>query len=154
MPFPEQEIRDAYDRLVDTRNRVERGELPWDALAAFFTVDAVFVDPAWGRVEGVDAIREFLGESMSGLEDWSFPRVFTAVDGDTLVSGWMNRLPGQREDGSHYEALGISVMTYAGEGRFSREEDILNMVHVTELMRESGWRPGPNVNAPPNPVPR
>ncbi|MGH0035933.1 MAG: nuclear transport factor 2 family protein [Myxococcota bacterium] len=154
MPFPEQEIRDAYDRLVETRSRVERGELAWDALAAFFTVDATFIDPAWGRVEGIDEIKKFLVESMQGLEGWTFPRVFTAVHHDTLVSGWQNRLPGRREDGSYYEALGVSVMTYAGEGRFSREEDILNMVHVYELMKESGWKPGPGIKAPPSPVPR
>jgi len=154
MPYPEQEIRDAYDRLVETRERVESGELPWDALAAFFTVDATFIDPAWGRIQGIDAIKKFLVESMAGLEDWSFPRVFTAVDGDVLVSGWQNRLPGRRADGSYYEALGISVMTYAGNGRFSKEEDVLNMVHVMELIRESGWKPGRGSRPPPNPVPR
>jgi ketosteroid isomerase-like protein len=154
MPHPEQEIRDAYERLVETRDRVERGELPWDALAAFFTEDATFIDPAWGRVQGIDSIRKFLVESMAGLEGWSFPRVFTAVDGNRLVSGWQNRLPGQRPDGTYYEALGVSILTYAGNGRFSREEDILNLVHVTELITESGWRPGPGFNMPPNPVAR
>jgi ketosteroid isomerase-like protein len=154
MPHPESEIRAAYDRMVETRDQVERGDLPWDALAAFFTDDATFIDPAWGRVSGLDAIKKFLVESMQGLEGWTFPRIFTAVEGDRLISGWMNRLPGQRADGSHYEALGVSVMTYAGDGKFSREEDVLNMVHVIELMKQSGWRPGPGLNAPPNPVPR
>ncbi len=145
----EQEIRDAYDRLVATRARAEAGEVGWDALAEFFTDDAVFVDPAWGRVEGVDAITRFLEESMAGLEGWTFPREWTVVDGDMLVSLWQNRLPGRRVDGSYYEAPGISVMTYAGGGRFSREEDLLNMAHVTELIRESGWKPGPGFTPPP-----
>ena len=149
MPHPADEIRAAYDRYVETRDRVEAGELGWDALAAFFTDDAVFIDPAWGRVEGTDAIRGFLVESMVGLEDWTFPRSFTAVDGDTLVTGWQNRLPGRRADGSFYEAPGISLMTYAGAGKFSREEDILNMIHVQELIRESGWKPGSGFNLPP-----
>ena len=153
MPHPEAEVRAAYDRMIETRDRIERGELPWDALAEFFTEAATFIDPAWGRVEGIENIKRFLAESMAGLEDWSFPRQFTAVDGDRLISGWQNRLPGQRPDGSPYQALGISVLVYAGDGKFSSEEDILNMAHVTELIRESGWAPKPGFNIPPpNPV--
>jgi ketosteroid isomerase-like protein len=148
--FPEAEIRAAYDRLVATRDRVEAGELPWDALADFFTEDATFIDPAWGRVEGIAAIREFLADSMAGLEGWSFPQEWTAVlDGGRLVSAWQNRLPGQRTDGSPYQALGVSILQYAGDGRFSREEDILNLAHVVELIQESGWTPGPGFQVPP-----
>ncbi len=147
--YPPEEIRASYDRYVATRDRVEAGELPWDALAEFFTDDAVFLDPAWGRVEGIAKIRDFLVESMEGLEDWHFPREWTAVDGNRLISCWQNRLPGERPDGTPYQAPGISIMTYAGDGKFSREEDILNMVHVTELIRESGWKPGPAFNLPP-----
>ena len=153
MSHPEAEIRAAYDRMVEARDRIERGELPWDALVEFFTEDATFVDPAWGRVEGIENIKRFLVESMAGLEDWSFPRQFTAVDGDRLISGWQNRLPGQRPDGTPYQALGISVLVYAGDGKFSSEEDILNMAHVTELIAESGWKPKPGFHMPPaNPV--
>ena len=147
--FPEQEIREAYDRYVETRNRVETSELPWSTLADFFTDDATFVDPAWGRVDGIDAIRAFLDESMAGLEDWTFPREFTAIDGNRLISGWQNRLPGTRPDGTPYQTLGVSIMTYAGNGRFCREEDIVNMTHVMELIQESGWKPGAGFQPPP-----
>lgn len=143
------EIRAAYERYVETRNRVEAGEVPWDALAAFFTDDAVFIDPAWGRVEGIDAIREFLVESMQGLEDWEFPHQWTAIEDGRLIARWLNRLPGRRLDGSFYEAPGYSIMIYAGDGRFSYEEDLLNMVHVNELIRESGWKPSGPFNMPP-----
>ncbi len=149
MAHSEQEIRATYERYVATRDRVEAGELGWNALAAFFTDDATFIDPAWGRVEGIAAIREFLVESMVGLEDWEFPHEWAMVQGDQLISRWQNRLPGRRGDGSFYEAPGYSLMTYAGDGRFSREEDMLNMIHVGELIRESGWKPGSGFNAPP-----
>jgi ketosteroid isomerase-like protein len=145
----EREILDLHERYLETRRRAERGEVGWDALAAFFTEDAVFIDPAWGRVEGRDAIVRFLSESMAGLEGWTFPQEWQMVEGDRLVTRWMNRLPGARPDGRFYEAPGISVITYAGGGRFSREEDLLNMAHVIEVIRESGWKPGAGFNAPP-----
>lgn len=147
--FPADEIRAAYTRYIETRNRVEAGELGWDALSAFFTDDATFIDPAWGRIEGIEAIQRFLVESMAGLEDWSFPHEWTVVEGERLVAGWWNRLPGSRPDGSPYQAPGVSIMLYAGNGRFSYEEDLLNMAHVGELIRESGWKPLPGFNVPP-----
>jgi ketosteroid isomerase-like protein len=144
-----QEILETHEKYLAARRRAERGEVGWDALGDYFTEDAVFVDPAWGRVEGRDAILRFLRESMAGLEGWTFPQEWQMVEGDRLVTRWMNRLPGRRADGSFYEAPGISVLTYAEGGRFSREEDLLNMVHVVEVIRESGWRPGPGFNPPP-----
>ena len=147
--FSREEILATYDRYVATRDRVEAGELPWQALADFFTDDASFVDPAWGRVQGRAAIEKFLEESMAGLEGWSFPREWTAVEGNRLVSAWQNRLPGERPDGTPYQALGISILEYAGDGRFRSEVDVLNMVHVTELIRDSGWKPGPGFHLPP-----
>ncbi len=149
MAYPEAEMRAAYARLVETRDRIERGELGWDALGEFFTEDAVFIDPAWGRIEGRPAILRFLVDSMLGLDDWTFPHQWTVVDGVRVVSCWMNRLPGSRPDGSFYEARGVSILDYAGNGRFSREEDLLNMVHVFELMKESAWKPTGPLKLPP-----
>ena len=147
--FPPSEIEATYTRYVETRNRVEAGELGWDALADFFTDDATFIDPAWGRVEGIEAIRKFLVESMAGLEDWTFPHEWTLIDGNRVISRWMNRLPGTRPDGTPYEAPGISILEYAGDGRFCFEEDLLNMTHVGEVIRDSGWRPPAHFNLPP-----
>jgi ketosteroid isomerase-like protein len=154
MAHDERAIRDAYDRYVAQRDHAEAGRVGWHTLADFFTEDAFFVDPAWGRVEGRENIRRFMVESMAGLEGWTFPREWTGVEGDRLVSIWQNRLPGQRADGSFYQAPGVSIMIYAGDGKFASEEDLLNMVHVIELIRESGWRPGPGFTPPPASPPR
>jgi hypothetical protein len=42
----------------------------------------------------------------------------------------------------------VSVLEYAGDGKFSFEEDIINMVHLYEVLNESGWVPGPNLKVP------
>ena len=45
-------------------------------------------------------------------------------------------------------------MTYAGNGRFSYEEDIMNMVHLFEVITESGYQFAENMNQPPRNPPR
>ena len=149
MPHPREEVDAAVARYLEVRERMDRGEGAWTDLADLFTDDATYIDPAWGRVDGRAAILEFLEESMAGLEDWTFPVEWVAVDGDHVVVKWRQVLPGRRDDGTSYENSGVSLLTYAGDGRFARSEDHLNMLHVHEVIAESGWRPGPGFRMPP-----
>ena len=140
-----------YRQMVAARDRIEVGELPWSALAAYFTEDAVYIDSAWGRFEGLPAIEQFMMDSMMGLDDWRFPEEWTTADGDRVVSMWWNQLPGMRADGSPYRVAGISVLRYAGDGKFDYEYDVFNMTQVLEVIAESGWKPTGPMNAPPDP---
>jgi limonene-1,2-epoxide hydrolase len=149
MSHPYEEVRATVDAYVAVRERIEQGDARWVDLADFFTDDIVYIDPAWGRVEGIDEIRTFMVESMTGLEDWQFPVEYTAIDGDTVVVKWTQQSPGQRADGSRYEQSGYSTLVYAGDGKFSYEEDLLNMTHVLEDLAASGWRPRAGFTPPP-----
>ena len=149
MPHPPAEVRYTVDAYVELRSRIEAGEATWLDLAEFFTDDAVYIDPAWGRVEGIEGIRHFLVESMLGLEDWRFPIRFTAIDGDDVVTVWDQILPGERDGGGVYQQTGVSLLQYAGDGRFCFEEDLLNMAHVLEDLSASGWRPRKAFVSPP-----
>ena len=149
MPHPEPEVRATVDQYVALRASIEAGDATWTDLAELFTDDAVYIDPAWGRIQGVDEIRGFLDESMRGLEDWRFPIRTVAIEGDDVITVWTQVLPGQREDGRPYHQTGVSLLHYAGDGRFDFEEDLLNMAHVLEDLQASGWRPGPGFAAPP-----
>jgi ketosteroid isomerase-like protein len=137
------EVQAALAAYVDLRERIERGEATWTDLAGIFTDDAVYIDPAYGRVEGLEAIRRFLDESMRGLEDWRFPIEFTAVDSDNVIIKWTQLLPNGRRQS------GYTRLIYAGEGKFRYEEDQLNMVHVLDDMKSMGWRPAANFVPPP-----
>jgi len=149
MSHPYEEVRATVDAYVAVRDRIEAGEATWVDLAEFFTDDIVYIDPAWGRVEGLAEIKEFMVESMLGLEDWNFPVEYTAIDGDTVVVKWTQQLPGARPDGTRYEQSGYSTLVYAGDGKFSYEEDLLNMTHVLEDLTASQWRPQAGFNSPP-----
>ena len=149
MSHPYEEVRATVDAYVAVRDRIEAGEATWVDLAEFFTDDIVYIDPAWGRVEGLAEIKEFMVESMLGLEDWNFPVEYTAIDGDTVVVKWTQQLPGARPDGTRYEQSGYSTLVYAGDGKFSYEEDLLNMTHVLEDLTASQWRPQAGFKSPP-----
>ena len=69
---------------------------------------------------------------MVGLDDWRFPVEFTAIEGDNVLVKWTQVTPGKKADGSPYTQSGYSHLVYAGDGRFSYEEDCYNMVHVLE----------------------
>ncbi|MEZ5140690.1 MAG: nuclear transport factor 2 family protein [Acidimicrobiales bacterium] len=149
MPHPPEEVAAAVARYRELREAIGRGEADWPALADLFTDDAVYIDPAWGRIQGRDEIRAFMAESMTGLEDWEFPIEFIAVEGDLVVVKWTQVLPGQAPDGGRWTQSGVSTLLYAGDGRFSYEEDLLNMAHVLEDIVASGWTPGPGFTPPP-----
>lgn len=144
------EVTAALAAYVDLRERIGRGEARWIDLADLFTDDAVYIDPAWGRIQGIDELRRFFDESMRGLEDWDFPIEYTAVSGDTVVIKWWQQLPGRRDDGARYRQSGISTLVYDRDGKFGYEEDILNMTHVLEDLAASRWRPGDGFVPPPS----
>lgn len=155
MSYPASEVQAAVDSWLATRRRIDAGDGTWADLAAHFTDDAVFVDPAWGRVEGLDAMRRTVfGDAMDGLEDWRFPIDFVMVQDDTVVVKWRQVIPGA--DGTEHVQSGVSTMVYGGDGKFRYEEDLLNMVHVLEGIRASGWRPpaGGTAHIPPAEVDR
>jgi limonene-1,2-epoxide hydrolase len=137
------EIENVVAEYVALRAAIDAGEAWHTDLARFFTDDMVYIDPAWGRVEGIDAVRHFIAESMHGLEDWKFPIDFTAISGDRVVVKWTQITPGGGRQS------GYSTLIYAGNGKFRYEEDLLNMAHVNEDLRASGWRPDPSFVFPP-----
>ena len=150
MPHSRDEVQAAIDRYLAVRDGINAGNGTWRDLAQFFTEDAVFIDPAWGRVEGLDEMKATVfGEAMVGLEEWKFPTDFYMIDGDTVVVKWRQVLPGMRADGSAFAQSGYSTLVYAGDGKFCYEEDLLNMTHLFEDIKESGFRFSPDMGSPP-----
>ena len=141
--FPREEIEATLAEYIALRAEIDAKRGKWSDLARFFTDDAVFIDPAHGRVEGLAAITEFLDASMVGLDDWLFPIEFTAVSGNDVAVKWLQVLPNGKQQS------GWSRMVYAGDGKFRYEEDQLNMVHVLEDMKTMHWRPTDGFLPPP-----
>ncbi|MBV9041944.1 MAG: nuclear transport factor 2 family protein [Acidimicrobiia bacterium] len=147
MSHPREEIEETIARYIAVREEIDAGNGTWTDLLQFFTDDIVYIDPAWGRVEGIDNVRTFMVDSMAGLDDWTFPIEFTAIEGDDVVVKWTEVIP--KPDGTSATQSAFSRLIYAGDGKFSYEEDLLNMVHVLDDIANSGWKPTGPMNMPP-----
>ena len=64
--FSAEEIAEAY-AVMHGRVQGYASTGNWDDFADNFTEDAVYIDPAWGRIEGRESIRDFFERSMAGL---------------------------------------------------------------------------------------
>ncbi len=142
--FDRAEISKTIERYLQLRRAAIAGEIPWSELKEVFTDDVVFVDSMWGRHQGVDNLVKFLDDSMKGLQDWDFPHFWEAIDGNRVFLRWSNRIPGAGEDN-----MGLSVLVYAGDGKFSYEEDLYSESHLMKVMKQSGWRPSQPMMVPP-----
>ncbi len=152
--YPRKEVEKAVEELHAMRDKASAGEIGWEAMVDMFTDDATYIDPAWGRYQGRENIYRFMRDSMQGLKDWKFPTDWYLIEGHRVISRFRNRLPGRRADGTYYDVPGVSIIEYAGNGKFSFEEDVINMVHLYEVLTESGWVPGPDMKMPPAKVVR
>ena len=113
----------------------------WDPWADLFTEDAEYVEHLYGTMHGREAIRSWINKTMStypGNAMPEFPIGWSVIDEDR---GWIvcqvwNRMadPG---DGSIHQAYNVTILKYAGDGRWSYEEDIYNPAHFKDMV--VGW---------------
>ncbi|AFR50481.1 nuclear transport factor 2 family protein [Gordonia sp. KTR9] len=102
----------------------------WDRYAELFTDDADYIEHALGTMRGREEIRAWIWRTMTsfpGSHMTGFPSLWHVVDAPTgrVICEVDNpmRDPG---DSTHITATNITILTYAGEGRWSCEEDVYN----------------------------
>ena len=130
------EIESAYAAVhTAVQGYAERGT--WDDFADHFTEDAVYREHAFGEFHGRDEIRAWSVRTMTsfpGSVMTGFPLAWSVVDVPTsrLICEVRNLMP-DPGDGSHHEESNLTIMTYAGDGLFSREEDIYNPLRFMKM---------------------
>ena len=144
MEYPREEVQAAAERLRDAFVEAEeRNSWSWIA-DELYHEDATYYCPYGGAMpvlaKNRDEIRAtHYGRDMdvgSGWNGWSFPITHIMVDGNQIITRWVNRGPGQRPDGSYYETHGVSFITYGGDGKFSSQYDLFDIGHQMKLCDE------------------
>lgn len=129
MSFSAEEITEAYAAFhARVAGFVESGD--WSGYADLFTPDATYIEHAMGTFRGREEIREWAVRTMTsypGRVMTGFPVAWQVVDAPCarLVCEVRNPMP-DPGDGTMLEEPNITIMTYAGDGLFSREEDVYN----------------------------
>ena len=127
--FTRDELRAAFAEFEKTVDQAARTQ-DWDRWVAHYTDDVTYVEHAAGTMHGREQVREWIYRTMTvfpGSYMTSFPALWTVYDEPTgrVICELDNpmRDPG---DGTVISATNISIVTYAGDGLWSRQEDIYN----------------------------
>jgi hypothetical protein len=134
--FSAGEITDAY-AAMHARVQEHAASGDWSDFCLSFTEDAEYVEHAFGTFVGRDAIREWSVATMTsfpGSVMTGFPLSWQTVDESTsrLICEVRNLMP-DPGDGSVHEQSNLTIMTYAGDGLFSREEDVYNPLRFMRM---------------------
>jgi hypothetical protein len=135
-PFSAEEITEAY-AAMHARVQQYAATGGWDEFADNFTEDAVYVEHAFGTFRGRDEIRAWSVPTMTTFPGGimtSFPLAWQVVDAPTsrLICEVRNLMP-DPGDGTRLEESNLTIMTYAGDGLFSREEDVYNPLRFARM---------------------
>lgn len=135
-PFTAAEIEEAYAAFhAEVERFTATGD--WTGYADLFTPDAVYLEHAYGEFRGRDEIREWTVRTMTsfpGSVMTGFPLAWSVVDAPTsrLICEVRNLMP-DPGDGSVHEESNLTIVTYAGDGLFSREEDVYNPMRFLRM---------------------
>ena len=133
--FSRSELAAAFEEFEQTVARAAETR-DWDAWVEQYTPDVLYIEHAAGTMRGRDQVREWIQRTMTtfpGSHMVSFPTLWSVIDESTgrviLELDNPMRDPG---DGSVISASNITIITYAGDGQWSREEDIYNPLRFVQ----------------------
>jgi hypothetical protein len=123
------ELEEAHHHYVSVANQAARSG-DWRPWVELFTDDAEYIEHHFGTFHGRDEILQWISTTMAqwpNREMTMFPHDWCVCD---VERGWWicqieNRFndPG---DGLVYQAANVTILKYAGDMRFSSEEDVYN----------------------------
>lgn len=138
--FSRSDLEEAFT-AYQQRGRDAAAAHDWNPWADQFTEDATYVEHLYGSFEGREAIRSWITRTMTtfpGVRMPIFPVEWHIID---EARGWIvcqiaNRMedPG---DGSIHEASNLTILHYAGDDKWSYEEDVYNPAHFMTMIQ--GW---------------
>ncbi|QIG45009.1 SnoaL-like domain-containing protein [Nocardioides anomalus] len=131
-----EEITEAYAAL-HARVQQHAASGDWTGFADSFTEDATYVEHAFGTFRGREEIRAWSVRTMTsfpGSVMTGFPLAWQVVDAPTsrLICEVRNLMP-DPGDGTALEESNLTIMTYAGDGLFAREEDVYNPLRFARM---------------------
>ena len=101
----------------------------WNVWADVFTEDADYIEHVYGVFKGREAIRRWITGVMAPFPHMTFPQDWVAFDESTgaIIFQCQNRLEHPTDPrGEPFQFPTWTRLVYAGNGKFSCEEDVYN----------------------------
>lgn len=139
----DERLRATAERLISAHQEASRSNDWLFFVDELYAQDCIYTCEYAGVMtvvaDGIDEIKAtHYGRDMQvGWEGWSFPYegVYVGTD-NRLVTHWLNRGPGNRPDGSHYQTPGVSFITLNDDARICRQFDLFDLAHQMRLCDE------------------
>jgi hypothetical protein len=133
-------LRGTADKLIAAHEEASRTNEWTFFVDELYAADCVYTCQYAGVMEvvanGIEEIKatHYGRDMLVGWEGWTFPYigVYTGRD-NALITHWMNRGPGRRQDGSYFETPGISFITLDDQARICRQFDMFDLAHQMRL---------------------
>jgi len=109
----------------------------WNAWADVFTEDVVYIERVLGRKEGRDAVRQWIVPTMAEFGELYTVYEWHQVDpSGRVVLYCQNRRDHPDPAHSPIDFPGVTILQYAGDGRFSLEEDFWSLVEGQRTLKQ------------------
>lgn len=124
-----EELQQAHDNYVEVAARASAAN-EWEEWSQCFTEDAEYVEHHYGVFHGRAAIHEWISSTMGqwpNTEMNAFPHDWCVCDEER--GRWICQIQNRMRDlgdGKVYQAPNITILDYAGNMQWSREEDVYN----------------------------
>ena len=131
--FPRDEVQAEFEKY---RQRaalaVESGD--WDQWADQFTDDAHYREHHYGYYSSGAEIRAWIKSVMQPFPTMEFPPSFALIDGNRVSTLIPNILPAPEGDDGYYGFDVNTILHYAGNGKWSFEEDVYSPAEAQDTI--------------------
>jgi ketosteroid isomerase-like protein len=123
--FPREEVEREFFIYRD-RGRLAVATGDWNQWADQFADDANYFEHHYGRFHGQAAIREWITGVMQPFPTMEFPPSWYSIEGNRVCALIPNVLPDPVGGDGYFGFDVFVILHYAGNGKWSYEEDIYN----------------------------
>lgn len=132
--FPREEIEAELEKYR------ARGDLAvatgdWDQWADQFTADAQYREHHYGYFRSQDEIRSWIKSVMQPFPTMKFPISYTVIEGNRISALIPNILPAPEGDDGYYGFDVNTILHYAGNGKWSFEEDVYSPAEAGAVVK-------------------
>jgi uncharacterized protein (TIGR02246 family) len=132
------ELREAYEHFSRASDECAASG-DYNAFVDLFTEDCTYIEHVFGEMHGREAVRQWIvplmkqhpNDQMTYTHDWV---LFDEPNGRVVFCA-RTHMP-DPGDGTEYSTTNWSRIDYAGDGRWSREEDVYNPAHFGTMLTE------------------